>query len=145
MATETHIIKSLYIQNAIMLSFLGVVVSFLIHSLLKKRPKHFVVFCVWLFIVVWFFNSPFFGFSAVAVSPEGIKLNYGVLSFRNDRLPIDSEWEILSHMSGIRRNKKLYYISIGDRESMKVRGTKNLRLLEKIGESIEGMKKRTMK
>ncbi len=141
MATETHIIKSLYVQNAIMLSFLGVVVSFLVHSLLKKRTKHIVVFCVWLFMVVWFFNSPFFGFSAVAVSPEGIRLNYGVLSFRNDRLPIDSEWEILSHMSGIRRNKKLYYISIGDRESMKVRGAKDFRLLKKIGESIERMKK----
>ena len=137
MDSEIFIIRSLYIQNSIMLIFLCVVVSFLIYSILKKKPKHIVVFSIWLCLVLWFFNSPFFGFSAVSVGPAGMKLNYGIVSFRNDLLPIDSGWKVETYMAGIRRNKRLHYITIGGRRSMKVRGVKELRLLEKIGESIE--------
>jgi len=140
MDSEIFIIKSLYIQNSIMLTFLCVVVSFLVHSILKKKPKHIVVFSIWLLLVLWFFNSPFFGFSAVSVSPTGIKLNYGILSFRNDLLSIDSEWKVETYMAGIRKNKRLHFISIGGRQSMNVRGVKKLHLLEKIGESIERTK-----
>jgi len=100
-----------------------------------------VVFSVWVLLVLWFFNSPFFGFSVVSVSPEGIKLNYGILSIRNDLLPIDSKWEVRIYLSGIRKNKKLFFISVGERQSMKVKDLKDLQLLEKIGESIERMKR----
>ncbi|UCF57541.1 MAG: hypothetical protein JSW15_03485 [Deltaproteobacteria bacterium] len=140
MTTETFIIKSLYIQNTIMLIFLGVVVSFLIHSLTKRKPKRIGVFTIWLFLVLWFFNSPFFGFSAVSVSPQGIKLNYGILSFRNELLPVKSEWKVETSLSGIRKKKRLYFISIAGHQSMKVKGGDKLRLLQSIGKSIDRMK-----
>jgi len=140
MAPEIYIIKSIHVQNAIMLTFLGVAVAFLIHSVLKKRPKHIAVFSVWVLLVLWFFNSPFFGFSTVSLSREGIRLNYGILSFRNELLPPDSDWKVETYLSGIRKNKKLYFISIAGRRSMKVKGEKDLNLLGRIGESIERMK-----
>ncbi len=140
MDKELFIIKSLYIQNTIMLVFLGVVGFFFVHSLLKKRPKHIVVFSIWLCLVVWFFNSPFFGFSAVSVGPEGIKVNYGILSFKNDLLPLDSEWKVETYLGGIRRNKRLYFISIAGHQSMKVKGEDKLRLLKSIGEYIDELK-----
>ena len=142
MATQIFIIKSLYIQNAIMLFVLGMVVFFLVYSLAKRKPKHLIASLVWIIIAVWFFNSPFFGFSAVSVSPEGIRLNYGILSLRNDLLPIDSPWKIETHLSGLRKMKKLYLIRIADRESMKVRRNQGLSLLEEIGGAIEDMKAR---
>ena len=145
MNTEIFIIKSLYVQNAIMLAFLGITVSFLIYSIFKRKPKHIAAFTIWVFLVLWFFNSPFFGFSVVTVGSQGIKLDYGILSIRNDVLPLDSEWKIETYMSGIRKNKRLYFISIVDRQSMKVRGVKDLRLLEKIGESIERVKAKRFK
>ena len=141
MNTETFIIKSIYIQNTIMLCFLGLAISFLLYAVLKKRKKHIMVFSLWVILVFWFFNSPFFGFSVVSVNPDGIKINYGILSLRNDLLSIDSKWEIKTYLSGIRKNRKLYFISIGGHQSMKVKGLKNLQLLEKIGESIERMKR----
>jgi len=140
MATQIFVIKSLYIQNTIMLFVLGVVVFFLVYSLVKRKPKHLIASFVWIIIVVWFFNSPFFGFSAVSVSSEGIGLNYGILSLRNDLLPIDSPWKVETHSSGIRKMKKLYLIRIADRESMKVRRNVGLGLLEEIGSAIEDMK-----
>ena len=140
MATQIFVIKSLYIQNTIMLFVLGAVVFFLLYSLVKRKPKHLIASFVWIIIAVWFFNSPFFGFSAVSVGPEGIRLNYGVLSFRNDLLPIDSPWKVETCFSGIRKMKKLYLIRIADRESMKVRGIEGLSLLEKIGVAVEEMK-----
>ena len=141
MNTETFIIKSIYVQNTIMLCFLGLAISFLFHSTLKKRQRHIVVFSIWVSLALWFFNSPFFGFSAVSVGPDGIKFNYGILSIRNDLIPIDSKWEVKTHQSGIRKNKKLFFISIGERKSMKVKGLKDLQLLEKIGKSIERIKR----
>ncbi len=104
---------------------------FLVYSLVKRKPKHLIASLVWMIIVVWFFNSPFFGFSAVSVSSEGIRLNYGVLSLRNDLLPIDSQWKVETHLSGLRKMKKLYLIRIADHESMKVRRDVGLGLLEK--------------
>ncbi|MGD8229220.1 MAG: hypothetical protein PVH82_02940 [Desulfobacteraceae bacterium] len=142
MDSELFIIKSLFIQNAIMLISLGVVFSLLIHALIKKRRKHSAVFTIWLVLVLWFFNSAIFGFSAVSVSQEGIRLSYGVLSLRNDLLPLDSEWKVETYLSGIRKSKRLYYITIGGRQSMKVKGEDKRQLLQKIGESIDHMKAR---
>jgi hypothetical protein len=136
MGKETFIIKSLFVQNTIMLTFLGVVASLLLYSLLKKRLKHMAVFSIWLCLVLWFFNSPFFGFSAVSVGPKGIELNYGVLSLRNDTLPLDSEWRVETYLAGIRKNERLYFMSIAERRSMKVKGEGMKHLLLSIGESI---------
>jgi len=124
-------------HNALCLRSGGI---FLVYSLVKRKPKHLIASLVWMIIVVWFFNSPFFGFSAVSVSSEGIRLNYGVLSLRNDLLPIDSQWKVETHLSGLRKMKKLYLIRIADHESMKVRRDVGLGLLEKIGGTIEDMK-----
>ena len=95
------------------------------------------VFSIWLVLVLWFFNSPIFGFSAVSVGQDAIRLSYGILSLRNDLLPIDSKWKVETYLSGIRKNKRLYFITIGDRQSMKVKGEDKRRLLESIGEAID--------
>ncbi|NIR17696.1 MAG: hypothetical protein GWN86_28845 [Desulfobacterales bacterium] len=137
MDSEIFIIKSLFIQNAIMLISLGVVLSLLIHAIIKKRRKHTAVFTIWLVLVLWFFNSTIFGFSAVSVGQDGIRLSYGILSLRNDLLPVDSEWEVETYLSGIRKSKRLYFITIGGRQSMKVKGEDKRRLLQSIGKAID--------
>lgn len=143
MGTETFIIKSIFVQNMIMLFSLGIVVFLLVRSLVKKKAKHAIVFSVWVIIVFWFFNSPFFGFSAVYTGPGGIQLNYGILSFkRNSVLPLDSPWKIETTFSGIRKTKKLYFLKIGDHRSMKVRGNKDLSLLQAIGRTVDETKSR---
>ncbi len=143
MDPEIFIIKSLFIQNAIMLISLGVVFSLLIHAIIKKRRKHAAVFTIWLALVLWFFNSTIFGFSAVSVDQEGIRLSYGILSLRNDLLPLDSEWKVETYLSGIRKNKRLYLITIGGRQSMKVKGADKLRLLQDIGKAIDRVRSGT--
>jgi len=141
MMPETFIIKSLFVQNMIMLFSLSIVVFLLVRSLVKKKVKHTIVFSIWVLIVLWFFNSPFFGFSAVSVSPGGIQLNYGILSFtKNTVLPLDSPWKIETSFSGIRKMKKLYFIRIADRKSMKVRIRQGFVLLQDIGSAIDGNK-----
>jgi hypothetical protein len=137
MDSEIFTIKSLFIHNAIMLISLGVVFSLLIHAIIKKRRKHSAVFTIWLVLVLWFFNSTIFGFSAVSVSQDGIRLNYGILSLRNDLLPLDSEWKVETYLSGIRKSKRLYFITIGGRQSMKVKGEDKRRLLQSIGKAID--------
>jgi len=122
-----------------MLLSLGVVLFFLFRSLWRKKLKHVFVFSIWVLIVLWFFNSPFFGFSTVCVSTEGIRLNYGALSSRNTVLPLDSSWKIEIYLSGIRKMKKLYFIRIADHQSMKVRVGK-LSLLKEIGGAIDKRK-----
>ena len=140
MTAQAFIIKSLFVQNSIMLLSLGAVIFFLVFALVKKKPKHMVAAFIWLIIVIWFFNSPFFGFSTVTVSPAGIRLNYGILSLRNDLLPPDSPWKIETHFSDIRKMKKVYLIRIADHASMKVKGNKGQSLLEEIGGAIENLK-----
>ena len=90
----------------------------------------------------WFFNSPFFGFSAVSVSREGIGLNYGILSLRNDLLPLESRWEVINYFGGIRKMERLHFLKIGDRESMKVKGAEALKNLQDIGSAIDRMRSR---
>jgi hypothetical protein len=141
MEAQTFVIKSLLLQNAIMLVSLGIVLFFLTRSVIKGKFKHMVVFLVWTGIVIWFFNSPFFGFSEVTVSREGIKVNYGVLSFRNKTLPLDTQWKIETSPSGLLKISKLYFIQIDEHRSMKVKGKKDLALLRRIGDTIAQMKK----
>ena len=137
MDTQLFVIKSLWVQNIVMLLALGLVLFFLYYSFIKKKPKHLLASAIWLAIVLWFFNSSFFGFSTVAINPEGIEVNYGILSFRNDSLPITSHWEIITAPSGIRRLRKVYLIKIGNHESMKVRGVNDVNLLKNIGAAID--------
>ena len=142
MSEATFAIKSLYIQNAIMLFSLGVVLSLLLHSIYKRKKRHMVALIIWTFLVLWFFNSPFFGFSVVKVYPKGIHLDYGILSVRNVDLPLQTKWEIKSYLSGIKKLKKLYAIQIGDRISMRVKGLDGYALLKEIGETIDEMREK---
>jgi len=137
MDTQVFVIKSLVVQNSIMLIALGMVLSFLFYSLFKQKAKFLLAALIWLGIVLWFFNSHFFGFSTVSVNPEGIDVNYGILSLKNDRLPIRSPWKIETIPLGLRKMKKVYLIRIGDRESMKVRRGEGLELLKGIGATID--------
>ena len=139
MIPQTFIIKSPLVQDTIMLSSLGVVVFFLFRGLVHRQSKHVLVSVIWVFIVFWFFNSPFFGFSKVTLNSQGIRLDYGILSFRNTTLPRDTPWKIETYLSGIKKTKRLYFIRIGDRESMKVQGRKDYQLLEGIGKALESM------
>ncbi len=123
-----------------MLLALGLVLFFILYSLVKKKPKHLMASVIWLAIVLWFFNSPFFGFSTVAVNPEGINIDYGIISFRNDHLPITTPWKIVTAPTGFRKLKKVHFIKIGNHESMKVRGLRDLDLLKSIGTAIDEYK-----
>ena len=137
MPGQVFIIKSLLVQNTIMLISLGLVTAFLAAGIVKKRPKQIGVALLWVGIVVWFFNSAYFGFSAVTVGPQGIRVDYGILSLQNDLLPIHSPWEVETAFSDIRKLKKVYAIKIGDRRSMRVRGADGRALLEGIGAAID--------
>jgi len=137
MEPQAFVIKSLLVQNSIMLFSVGIVLFFLGRSFFKKKASHVAVFLVWLGIVVWFFNSPFFGFSKVIVSRRGIEVNYGILSFRNTMLPLDTPWKIETSPSGILKTSKLYFIRFGDHTSMKVKGRKDMELLHRIGDAVE--------
>ena len=141
MEIQTFVIKSLPLQNTIMLFSLGIVLFFLVRSLVKGKFKHILVFLAWIGIVIWFFNSPFFGFSEVAVSRGGIGVSYGILSLRNKTLPLDTQWKIETSPSGLLKTSKLYYLQIGEDRSMKIKGKKDLALLRKIGEAIAHMRK----
>lgn len=141
METQMFFIKSLLVQNTIMLFSVGIVLCFLGRAFFKKNAKHVIVFLIWLCIAVWFFNSPFFGFSKVIVSRRGIEVNYGILSFRNTVLPLDTPWKIETSPTGILKTSKLYYIRIGDHQSMKVKGKKDVDLLNRIGDAVERTKK----
>ena len=70
------------------------------------------------------------------------KINELALSFRDDLMPLHSQWKVGTTLSWIRKNKRLYFLSIADRRSMKVKGEAKLRLLQSIGEAIEGIRSR---
>ncbi|MBW1788249.1 MAG: hypothetical protein JRK53_16765 [Deltaproteobacteria bacterium] len=137
MAPTLFTIKSLLVQNTIMLILMAAAALFFFRALWKKNLKQVVLFLAWIFAIVWFFNSPLFGFSEVSISPMGIRLNYGLMSFRNATVSFQTPWEIQSYMSGIRRTKRLYYLQIGDHKSMKVRGLDGVSRLEEIGGAID--------
>jgi hypothetical protein len=140
MPAEVFTIKSLLLQNTLMLGALGITILFLIRAIWKKRRKHIIVFSIWSCLVVGFFNSSLFGFSEVRVTPKGLRINYGLLSLRNSVLPLHSDWSIQKHRGGLRKTKRLYSLVIAGKESMRVRGGGGLKLLDTIGRSIDRMK-----
>jgi len=141
MEPVTFTIKSMVVQNTIMILALGTVVGFFVIALAKKSPKHILVSFIWLLGIIWFFNSPFFGFSRVSVAPRGIRIDYGVLSFKNTMLPLNTPWKVESHISGIRRMKRVYTLRIGQHQSMRVKSREDLAMLKEIGKTIDRMRK----
>ena len=140
MPTEVFTIKSLLVQNTLMLGALGITILLLLRAIWKKRRRQIIAFSIWSCLVVGFFNSPLFGFSEVGVGPEGLQINYGLLSLHNRVLPLHSDWRIRKHRAGLRKTKRLYSLVIAGKESMRVRGGRGLKLLDTIGRSIDRMK-----
>ena len=140
MPTEVFTIKSLLVQNTLMLGALGITILLLLRAIWKKRRRQIIAFSIWSCLVVGFFNSPLFGFSEVGVGPEGLQINYGLLSLHNRVLPLHSDWRIQKHRAGLRKTKRLYSLVIAGKESMRVRGGRGLKLLDTIGRSIDRMK-----
>jgi hypothetical protein len=145
MDAQTFMIRSVTVQNVIMAIICGIIVTVLIRAIRKKKTTHVIAVLIWALIAVWFFNGPFWGFSAVTVSPEGLKLHYGFLSvFRNTTLPVDTDWKIHNYLGGLRRMKKLTYFELAQRQSMKVRGQDKFEILEALGAAIDRLNGRPM-
>jgi hypothetical protein len=140
MATEIFFIRSLTIQNGIMGIVAAIIAGLFIRSILQRKNRHTVAVIIWALIALWFFNSPLWGFSAVTVSPNGLKLHYGFLSvLKNTSLPPATSWKIRVYMGGIRKIKKLYYLQLAHHNSMKVRGADRLRTLQAVGTAIDNL------
>jgi hypothetical protein len=138
MATEIFFIRSLTIQNVIMGIIAAIIAGLLIRSILQRKSRNTVAVVIWALIALWFFNSPLWGFSAVTVSPDGLKIHYGFLSvFKNTSLPPATFWKIRVYMGGIKKVKKLYYLQFARHNSLKVRGADRVRTLQAIGAAID--------
>ena len=140
MATEIFYIRSITIQNVIMGIIAAIIAGLLIRSILQRKRRNTVAVVIWALIALWFFNSPLWGFSAITVSPDGLKLHYGFLSvFKNTSLPPATSWKIRVYMGGIKKVKKLYYLQLARHNSLKVRGADRLRTLQSIGTAIDNL------
>ena len=85
MPAEVFIIKSLLLQNTLMLGALGINLLFFIRAIWKKNGKQIVVFSIWSCLVVGFFNSSLFGFSEVRVTPQGLEIASATTGHAKDR------------------------------------------------------------
>ncbi len=145
METQTFFIRSVMVQNVIMGIIVAIIVGVLIRSMWKQKMSHIIAVAIWGLIAVWFFNGPFWGFSAVTVSPEGLKVHYGFLSvYRNKTLPVDTHWKIRKYLGGIRKLKNLYFFELADHQSLKVRGRDKLEVLQALGAAIDRINGRPM-
>jgi hypothetical protein len=84
---------------------------------------------LWFILIFWFFNSQFWGFSALTQHDDTLTLHYGVLSLlKNESIPMNKTRSIESSFSGFPQYKRLYYLVIDERRSMGVeqRDKKNL-------------------
>jgi hypothetical protein len=142
---QTFFIRSVIVQNVIMGTIVAIVATLLIRALWKQNVKQLIAVAVWGLIAFWFFNGPFWGFSAVTVSPEGLRVHYGFLSvLRNATLQADTHWKIRKYLGGIRKLKNLYYFELGDHQSLKVRGQQKLEVLKALGAAIDHLNGRPM-
>ncbi len=123
----------------------AIVLVLLVHLVRQGKRNHVVLVVLWGLVALWFFNGPFWGFSAVTVSPQGLELHYGFLSFqKNTTLPAESPWTIRSYRGGIRKLKKLYYFELPGHQSLKVRGEDKLETLKALGVAIDGLNGKPM-
>jgi hypothetical protein len=145
METQTFFIRSVMVQNLIMAIIAAIVVGLLIRFIRKKNVNYAIAVGLWGLIALWFFNGPFWGFSAVTVSSQGLRLHYGFLSvLRNTTLPVDTFWKIRRYKGGIRKLKNLYYFRLKNHQSLKVRGQKKLEIMKALGEAIDEANGRPM-
>jgi len=145
METQTFFIRSVMVQNVIMGIIVGIIVGVLIRCIMRGQTKYTTVVVIWAVIAFWFFNGPFWGFSAVTVSPEGLKVHYGFLSvYRNKTLPVDTHWKIRKYLGGIRKLKNLYFFELADHQSLKVRGQDKIEVMQALGAAIDRINGRPM-
>ena len=145
MEAQTFFIRSVMVQNVIMGIILAIIVGVLTRCILRRQTKYTVAVVIWAVIAVWFFNGPLWGFSAVTVSPEGLKIHYGFLSlYRNTILPVDTPWEIRKYLGGIRKLKNLYFFQLADHRSLKIRGQDKMEILQALGAAIDRVNGRPM-
>lgn len=138
MEAQTFFIRSVAVQNVIMGIVVAIIAVLLIRSLRKQKLNHAILVVIWGMFALWFFNGPLWGFSAVTVGPEGLKVHYGFLSvFRNTTLPVNTHWKIRRYLGGIRKLKKLYFFELRDHQSLKVRGKDKLEVMEALGAAID--------
>lgn len=145
MEAETFFIRSVAIQNLIMGVVSVIVAWLLIRAVVRRNLPHVAAVVIWALIALWFFNGPLWGFSAITVRPDGLKLHYGFLSvFRNASLPTDTSWRIRMYMGGLKRTAKLYYLELAGHKSLKVQGSDRLETLKAIGAAIDRLNNRPM-
>ena len=145
MDAQTFFIRSVTVQNVIMGVLAAIIVGVLIRSIRKQKITHVIAVAIWGVIAVWFFNGPFWGFSAVTVSPEGLKVHYGFLSvYRNTTLPVDTHWKIRRYQGGIRKLKNLYFFQLANHQSLKIRGHDKIEQMQALGAAIDDLNGRPM-
>jgi len=145
MEAETFFIRSVAIQNLIMGVVSVIVAWLLIRAVVRRNLPHVAAVVIWALIALWFFNGPLWGFSAITVRPDGLKLHYGFLSvFRNASLPPDTSWRIRMYMGGLKRTARLYYLELAGHKSLKVQGPDRLETLKAIGAAIDRLNNRPM-
>jgi len=145
MEAETFFIRSVMVQNVIMGIIVAIIVWLLVRTIRKQNFTHMILVVAWGLIALWFFNGPFWGFSAVTVSPDGLKIHYGFLSvFRNKTLPVHSQWKIRTYMGGIRKMKWLFFFQLPDHRSLKVRGAGKFEVMKALGAAIDDLNGRPM-
>jgi hypothetical protein len=145
MEPQTYFIRSLVVQNVIVGIIVAIIVAALIRCIWRRQAKHAIAVVIWAAIAVWFFNGPFWGFSAVTVSPKGLEVQYGFLSVSlNTTLPVDTKWKIRKYLGGIRKLKNLYYFELANHRSLKVRGADKMDILKALGAAIDRLNGRPM-
>ena len=145
MDSEIFFIRSVAVQNLIMGLAILIIAGLLFRFITQRKFRHATAVGIWALITLWFFNSSLWGFSAVTVSPQGLKLDYGFLSFaKNTTLPPDTTWKIHVFMGGIRRMQRLYYFQLAGHQSMKVQGPAALAVLKSLGAAIDRLNDRPM-
>jgi hypothetical protein len=145
MEAHTFFIRSVMVQNVIMAIITAIIVGLLIRFVRRKHVNYAVAVGLWGLVALWFFNGPFWGFSAVTVGPEGLRVQYGFLSvFRNGTLPVDSPWKIRQYRGGIRKLKNLYFFQLPNHQSLKVRGQDKLEILKALGAAIDAVNGKAM-
>ena len=145
MQAETFFIRSVMVQNVIMGIIVAIIVWLLVRTIRKQNFTHVILVVAWGLIALWFFNGPLWGFSAVTVSPDGVKIHYGFLSvFRNKTLPVHSQWKIHTYLGGIRRMKRLFFFQFPNHRSLKVRGADKFEVMKALGAAIDDLNGRPM-
>jgi hypothetical protein len=145
MEPQTFFIRSVMVQNVIMGIIAAIIIAVLVRSIRQRQSKYIVAVVIWAAIALWFFNGPFWGFSAVTVSPQGLEIQYGFLSvFLNTTLPVDTKWRIMKYLGGIRKLKNLYYFQLAHHKSLKIRGAEKLEVLKALGTAIDDINGRPM-